>query len=82
MDSSTDNDYKLLSEPNDALKCLICLKTAKEPKQHEDCGKLFCENCIELNEKNGNRSCPHCRKDNPKYFKDSKSKEIIEELAS
>ena len=40
-------DYKFLAEPDDGLKCLICHEVARDPKQHEDCGKLFCEKCIE-----------------------------------
>ena len=39
--------YRFLSEPDDALKCLICLGVAEEPWQHGKCGRLFCEDCIE-----------------------------------
>ena len=64
-------EYKFITEPDDGLKCLICHEVARDPKQHEDCGKLFCEKCIE---KYGVRKpCPYCRKEQPLYFKDNKS---------
>lgn len=69
--ASVDIDYKFISLPDDNLKCVICLEIAREAKQHEDCGKLFCRECIE---KNGNRPCPNCRAEEPHYFKDTKSK--------
>ena len=58
-------------EPSDSLKCLICLDVAREARQHEVCGKLFCNECIE---KNLGQPCPNCRAPNPKYFSDKKSK--------
>ena len=58
-------------EPSDSFKCLICLDVAREAKQHEVCGKLFCKECIE---KNLGQPCPNCRAPNPKYFSDKKSK--------
>ncbi len=62
------DDYKFFA---DNLKCLICHEVARDPKQHEDCGKLFCEKCIE---KYGVRQpCPYCRKKKPLYFKDNRS---------
>ncbi len=64
-------DYKFLTEPEDDLKCLICHEVARDPKQHEDCGKLFCEKCIE---KYGmGKPCPNCRKEQPLYFYDNRS---------
>ena len=63
--------YNFISEPNPNLKCTICLELASQPKQCEDCGKLFCSECIE---KNGRKPCPNCRTDNPRYFNDVKSK--------
>ncbi len=63
--------YKFLTEPDDVLKCLICHEVARDPKQQEDCGKLFCEKCIEKYGKK--KPCPHCRIEQPLYFKDNKS---------
>ncbi len=64
-------DYKFLTEPEDYLKCLICHEVARDPKQHEECGKLCCEKCIE---KNGmDKPCPYCRKEQPLYFYDNRS---------
>ena len=62
--------YKFVSEPDDSLKCSICLEVAVDPKQEEECGKLFCSECIR---KNGNKPCPTCRTVSPKYFSDKKS---------
>ena len=63
--------YNFIAEPDPNLKCAVCLELASQPKQCEDCGKLFCSECIEKNKK---KPCPNCRTDNPKYFKDVKSK--------
>ena len=65
---SKEIDYIFITEPDDSLKCSTCFEVARDPKQCEDCGKLFCSECIE---KNGNKPCPNCRKENPRYFKDS-----------
>ncbi len=73
--STAGYEYKFITEPHDVLKCLICHEVARDPKQHEDCGKLFCEKCIE---RYGIRKpCPYCRKEQPLYFKDNKSELII-----
>ena len=68
------SSYNFISEPDDGLLCSICLDLASQPKQCEDCGKLFCSECIE---KNGRKPCPNCSVDNPKYFKDAKSKLLV-----
>ena len=39
-------EYKFVSEPADVLKCAVCLEVAREPHQHEECGKLFCKECM------------------------------------
>ncbi len=70
MASSLAEEYNFVTEPSDSLKCSVCLDVAKDPKQHEDCGKLFCTDCIQ---KNGDGPCPNCRAENPQYFKDMKS---------
>ena len=69
--------YNFISEPDDCLLCSICLELASQPKQCEDCGKLFCSECIK---KNGRKPCPNCRTNKPKYFKDVKSKQIFQSL--
>ena len=66
--STCDPDYIYVSEPDDTLKCCICREVARDPKQEEGCGKLFCSGCIEGWE----GSCPHCRA-YPLYFSDKKS---------
>ena len=40
-------DYKFITEPDDTLKCCICLEVARGPKQEEGHGKLFCSDCIQ-----------------------------------
>ena len=67
-----DYDYMFTSEPDDALKCLICLSVAKDPWQHGKCGRLFCKNCIDKNGKS--KPCPNCRMEQPQYFEDTRSK--------
>ena len=64
--------YSLVhGEPDDVLKCCICLEVARDPKQEEGCGKLFCSGCIEELEEDS--SCPTCSVTEPRYFKDKKS---------
>ena len=60
--------YNFKTEPDDSLKCLICLEVASEPFQHS-CGRLFCKDCIEMN---GNNPCPNCREERPQYFPDKR----------
>jgi len=64
-------EYFFLTQPDDSLKCAICLEIADLPKQHEDCGRLFCSKCIE---RHGTKPCPVCRAKNPKYFLDKRGK--------
>ena len=65
-------DCNFLSEPDDALKCPICLYVARDPRQHEECGKLFCSECIE---KYGvYKPCPNCRRIGAHFYKDHRSK--------
>ena len=44
--SAVSYKYQFVSEPDNDLKCLICLKVAEEPWQHGKCGRLFCEKCL------------------------------------
>ncbi len=64
-------DYKFVTEPTERMKCLICFELARDPKQHEVCGKIFCSACIDLN---GSKPCPNCRTPNPRYFTDRRGK--------
>ncbi len=61
---------RFVSEPESSLKCSICYEVAIEAKQEEECGKLFCNECIESWKE---KSCPTCRTSTPKYFNDKKS---------
>ena len=64
-----------MSKPDDALKCLICLAVARDPWQHGECGKLFCEKC--LNKHGKDKPCPNCRMKQPMYMVDTKSKSVV-----
>ena len=46
MASAAAYKYQFVSEPDNALKFLICLEVAEEPWQHAECGKLFCKKCL------------------------------------
>ena len=50
------NKYCFVGEPEDGLKCLICLEVAEEPRQHEKCGRLFCKECLDRHGKD--KPCP------------------------
>ena len=64
--------YNFLSEPDVSLECLICLAVARDPRQHEECGKLFCSECIE---KYGtDEPCPYCKQTGANFYKVNKSK--------
>ena len=65
-------DYKFVTELDDELKCLICLGVARDPFQHEACGKLFCKECLEKFDKY--KPCPNCRDTKSSYYVDKKSK--------
>lgn len=63
---------KFIAEPDDDLKCLICLEVARDPLQHEECGKLFCKECLEKYGKD--KPCPNCRAEHSHYYVDKRSK--------
>ena len=70
--TSVVDKFSFISEPDDALKCLICLEVADDPKQHEKCGRLFCEKCLD---RHGYiKPCPNCRAEQPQYFVDTRGK--------
>ena len=75
MASITGYECNFVSEPDDTLKCLICLAVARDPWQHGECGRLFCEKC--LNKYGKEKPCSNCRTEQPTYFKDNKSQNII-----
>ena len=72
MMAESAEDFRFLSEPPDALKCPICLGIAMEPRQHGECGRLFCKKCIE--DYGRSKPCPYCKRSEPKYFEDTKSR--------
>lgn len=51
-------------------QCQLCLKQAVDPSLHNDCGKGFCEACLE--EYGREKPCPSCKGENPEYSKDEK----------
>ena len=67
MDCKSGYPYSLfLTEPEDDLKCLICLGVVRDPLQHEECGRLFCKDCIETHGRD--KPCPHCRDHQSRYY--------------
>ena len=66
--------FRFIYEPDDALKCMICLEVAEDPRQHEKCGKLFCKEC--LDEYGKVKPCPNCRAKQPQYFEDTRGKDL------
>ena len=71
-DHSPGYECNFVSEPNDALKCLICLAVARDPWQHGRCGRLFCEECLDRYGREN--SCPNCRMEHPQYMEDARGK--------
>ena len=68
-----------LSEPDVTLKCLICLAVARDPRQHEECGKLFCSECIE---KNGtDKPCPNCKQTGAHFYKDNRGRLVVVDMS-
>ncbi len=66
----SSNEFKFLVEPDEDLKCMICLEVARDPLQHEACGKLFCKQCLE---KYGRHNpCPNCRMRRSHYYVDKR----------
>ena len=61
-----------LAEPDDELKCLICLGVARDPLQHEECGRLFYKACIEEHGKH--KPCPNCRDTKSSYYINKRGK--------
>ena len=68
-------EYYYVSEPDDDLLCPICLEVARDPLQHEACGKLFCKECIEEHGKD--QPCPHCNTEGLKFYQDKIGKTLV-----
>ncbi len=66
----SSNEFKFLVEPDEDLKCMICLEVARDPLQHEECGKLFCKQCLE--EYGRHKPCPNCRMRKSHYYVDKR----------
>ena len=73
-------EYYYVSEPDDDLLCPICLEVARDPLQHEACGKLFCKECIEEHGKD--QPCPHCSTEGLKFYQDKIGKTLSTERGS
>jgi hypothetical protein len=71
-ESRAVEDYRFIDEPPDALKCPVCLGIVTEPWQHGKCGRLFCKKCID--EYGKSKPCPFCKREQPQYFEDTKSR--------
>ena len=67
-----DMAYNFVGEPDEELKCVICLEVAKDPLQHEECGKLFCTDCLETYGKE--KPCAHCWTGGTHFYRDNRSK--------
>ena len=65
-------DHMFVLKPQISLQCMICSKVAKDPLQHESCGKLFCRLCLE--KKGRDKPCHHCGKQGTQFYVDNKSK--------
>ena len=72
--------YNYTVEPSSALQCLICLDIAEDPWQHNKCGRLLCKECLEKYGRD--KPCPNCRKEQPQYFDDNKSKSCIQKMVA
>lgn len=68
--------YHFINEPDDDLKCVICLDVARDPLQHVECGKLFCKQCLDRHGKD--RPCANCRTEGSMYYPDKKSEQMLD----
>ena len=61
--SSNRKQYQFITVPPEELTCTICLEVAIEPHQHEECGNLFCGDCLirYCGNKESDKPCPSCR---------------------
>ena len=55
-------DYKFSGQVPERFMCNICTKVLREPHLTVCCGQHFCESCLNhWFQKQGKKSCPHCR---------------------
>ena len=52
---------KFVDVPPSDIVCSLCNLVARDPRQMECCGKVFCRICIEK-ARNSSNLCPHCHK--------------------
>ena len=71
MAAKLGSQYWFVVEPDAELKCAICQCVPVDSFQHEECGKLFCKECIEKHEKD--EPCPHCKMQGSQYHQDHNS---------
>lgn len=76
--NSFNQEIFISTKDHEQFICEICLNVPNPVNavQENNCGKIFCENCLEGWEKTGNKACPNCRKD----IKKEKLKEINQDL--
>ncbi len=63
--------YNFTKDLADELKCMVCSDVADNPKQHEECGKLICKECIK--KRGEDQPCLECGTEGP-YFSDKRFK--------
>ena len=70
--------YIFVDEPADKLKCVICLDVALGPMQHEQCKKLFCEQCKDrwCYIKGERMPCPYCKEEGAKFLPHEESNSL------
>ena len=47
MAANSVSKYNFIAEPDSSLQCVICVDVAEDPRQHEECGRLLCKECLE-----------------------------------
>ena len=65
---SVSDKYSFVLEPEEEVRCLICLEVALDPLQHGKCRKVFCKDCIAGYGED--KPYPNCRMTQPLYFED------------
>ena len=66
----------------DQVSCVICLTgIANQPTLCRHCNKVFCDGCLKtyLDQVNGSKSCPHCRRAGS-FFKLELVTSLLEEV--
>ncbi len=73
-------EYKYIKEVSPKYNCSICTDILTDPILTECCGQHFCKACIEKWFREGEKSCPICRRNNFLHFLDKSKLRDIEEL--